>query len=157
VSHSILISHFLAILHISINDSQGGLCFPFSTSSIVLTDKPTQGDTEISIYEKFLGVDIMNVKQYFRHETPEVIYEIYMSIAQISDRNTIWQRKMDIYEPLGRRAIVELGCLERVYDVIKRMESLLYLESRFGNIRNRYPHLKTHEIVELLYSVVTII
>jgi|GEM_PF-4411216 len=99
----------------------------------------------------------MNVKQYFRHETPEVIYEIYMSIAQISDRNTIWQRKMDIYEPLGRRAIVELGCLERVYDVIKRMESLLYLESRFGNIRNRYPHLKTHEIVELLYSVVTII
>ena len=97
----------------------------------------------------------MNKRYQITYETPEVIYELYISITQNPIQDKTEQNKQQFYKTLGERALAEQGSLEAVYEIRNRIKLLLSLEGRLGNIRHKYPTLEKHEIIELLYDMVT--
>ena len=97
----------------------------------------------------------MNEQKYIRYETPEAIYELYLTITQKPVVDFAKQKKKAFYKSLADRMICEQGSLEAAFDVLDYILLLLQLERRMGNIRHKYPGLEKHEIMELLYDQIT--
>jgi len=96
----------------------------------------------------------MNAKQYIRYETPEAIYELYMAITLNPVSGLPKQVSNDPYKPLADRILADHGSFEAAQPILHQVHLLVKLESRIGNLRQRYPHLEEHEIVALFYDKV---
>ena len=85
-----------------------------------------------------------NIHQQIQYETSEAVCELSFRITQKSINGPC--------KPLTDRILAEHGSYEAAQPILQQMHLLIKLESRTGNLRQRYPNLEVHEIVELIYE-----